>query len=268
MRANLVGIARVSGPIVDLLVVDNQRVAEGDVLFVVDPRPYEATLAEAEADLALIDRSRRCEPMCERRTGWSRPLVPWWTSEAEAEYARIYLAQVRPLLAERSSRRTRSTRRGRMPGLFEAAVATALADLARQAVGRRRSPNWGIWASIRRGPAADAALDAADASSDAKRPMAVCRGCTTTWCRPERDPTTLGDSQARVDRPTLSGALPGAVPGGRLRDQPEPRGGEYANEGRRLHSRGLLDLVRDSQLQGDLHASRAEIRSRSTSPSD
>ncbi|MEE2972163.1 MAG: biotin/lipoyl-binding protein, partial [Planctomycetota bacterium] len=56
VRANLVGVApHVSGPIVELRVVDNQEVSRGEVLFVVDPRPYEAALAEAEADLALVD---------------------------------------------------------------------------------------------------------------------------------------------------------------------------------------------------------------------
>src|SRR5215510_6243152 len=42
VRANVVGIApHVNGPIVELPLVDNQRVAKGDLLFVVDPRPYE-----------------------------------------------------------------------------------------------------------------------------------------------------------------------------------------------------------------------------------
>ena len=41
VRANLVGIApHVSGPIVELRVVDNQPVSRGEVLFVVDPRPH------------------------------------------------------------------------------------------------------------------------------------------------------------------------------------------------------------------------------------
>jgi multidrug efflux system membrane fusion protein len=54
VRANVVGIApHVAGPIVRLEVVDNQPVKEGDLLFVVDPRPYEARLARARADLAL-----------------------------------------------------------------------------------------------------------------------------------------------------------------------------------------------------------------------
>src|SRR6266850_2843236 len=54
VRANFVGIApQVSGHIVDLRVRDNQLVHEGDLLFVVDPRPYEIAVARARASLAL-----------------------------------------------------------------------------------------------------------------------------------------------------------------------------------------------------------------------
>src|SRR5499433_2793305 len=54
VRANIVGIApHVSGPIVELRVVDNQRVRAGDLLFAIDARPYEARLARARAELAL-----------------------------------------------------------------------------------------------------------------------------------------------------------------------------------------------------------------------
>ncbi|MGH7334934.1 MAG: biotin/lipoyl-binding protein [Candidatus Rokuibacteriota bacterium] len=54
VRANVIGIApHVGGPLVELRVVDNQRVRQGDLLFVIDPRPYEARLARARADLAL-----------------------------------------------------------------------------------------------------------------------------------------------------------------------------------------------------------------------
>lgn len=50
VRANLVGIApHVSGPLLELKVVDNQRVREGDLLFVVDPRPFQLELERAQA---------------------------------------------------------------------------------------------------------------------------------------------------------------------------------------------------------------------------
>src|SRR5260370_37638494 len=57
VRANVVGIApQVSGPIVDLPVVDNQHVKAGDLLFAIDCPPYEARLARASADLALAGK--------------------------------------------------------------------------------------------------------------------------------------------------------------------------------------------------------------------
>jgi membrane fusion protein, multidrug efflux system len=57
IRANIVGIApQVSGPIVDLRVTDNQFVKEGDLLFTIDCRPYEARRDRARADLAVALR--------------------------------------------------------------------------------------------------------------------------------------------------------------------------------------------------------------------
>ncbi len=46
-------VPEVSGRIVELAVTDNQAVKQGDLLFRIDPRPYEANLAKAEACWAL-----------------------------------------------------------------------------------------------------------------------------------------------------------------------------------------------------------------------
>jgi membrane fusion protein, multidrug efflux system len=48
---------RVPGQITQLLVTDNQRVKEGDVLVIIDPRDYEVIVAQTKADLATA-RSR------------------------------------------------------------------------------------------------------------------------------------------------------------------------------------------------------------------
>src|SRR5882672_6827802 len=48
-------IARVSGTISELGVADNQVVAEGELLFVIDPRPYEYAVQGARAEVAAID---------------------------------------------------------------------------------------------------------------------------------------------------------------------------------------------------------------------
>src|SRR4030095_9816993 len=54
VRANFVGIApQVNGHIVELHVRDNQQVKEGDLLFLIDPRPYKIALERAPATLAL-----------------------------------------------------------------------------------------------------------------------------------------------------------------------------------------------------------------------
>src|SRR5258705_8234846 len=65
VRANVVGIApHVSGPIVDLRVADNQFVKQGDLLFAIDCRPYEARRDPAPAHLALALK----EGAAQRRT--------------------------------------------------------------------------------------------------------------------------------------------------------------------------------------------------------
>ena len=54
VRANFIGIApQVSGHIVELNVRDHQQVKEGDLLFQVDPRPYQIAAERARAALAL-----------------------------------------------------------------------------------------------------------------------------------------------------------------------------------------------------------------------
>jgi multidrug resistance efflux pump len=51
VRANVIQVAsRVSGPIVELPIVDNQAVKAGDLLFRIDPRTYEADLDRARAE--------------------------------------------------------------------------------------------------------------------------------------------------------------------------------------------------------------------------
>lgn len=94
VRANFIGIApHVSGPLVELNVVDNQFVREGDVLFVVDPRPYEATLAAAEAALALTELEIRGYDASVRAASASIK-----EKQAAAAYDADYLARLTPLL--------------------------------------------------------------------------------------------------------------------------------------------------------------------------
>jgi membrane fusion protein, multidrug efflux system len=96
VRANIVGIApHVSGPIVSLPVVDNQHVHKGDLLFEVDPRPYQDVFNKLDAQLKLTqldvnayeDAIRAATAEQKRR-------------EADAAYALQYLHRVEPLLAK------------------------------------------------------------------------------------------------------------------------------------------------------------------------
>jgi multidrug efflux system membrane fusion protein len=57
LRANFIGVApQASGHIIELHVKDNQYVKEGDLLFVIDPRPYELAVARAIAGLSLAHK--------------------------------------------------------------------------------------------------------------------------------------------------------------------------------------------------------------------
>src|SRR4029453_17571034 len=48
-------VPEVSGRIVELHVVDNQAVKQGDLLFVIDPRPYEFAVERGRADVEALD---------------------------------------------------------------------------------------------------------------------------------------------------------------------------------------------------------------------
>ena len=97
VRANTIGIApHVSGPIVELNVVDNQRVAQGELLFVVDPRPYQSMVDKAKAKLELTNldiRGYRHAVEAAQATLVQR--------EAEAAYARQYVGRIEPLLGRK-----------------------------------------------------------------------------------------------------------------------------------------------------------------------
>jgi len=69
VRAQVVQIApRVSGPIIELPLADNQQVRAGDILFRIDPRTYQATVAQAEAQL-LYNKAALAETVDEEARG-------------------------------------------------------------------------------------------------------------------------------------------------------------------------------------------------------
>lgn len=107
VRANIVGIApEVSGRIIELHVEDNQYVKKGQLLYMIDPRPYQAKLDQARAELLLAEKdveSRRAssssadiaiERLEHQRTAASAEVA---RIEAEDEYLQSYLERLEPL---------------------------------------------------------------------------------------------------------------------------------------------------------------------------
>ena len=96
VRANSVGIApHVSGPITELPIVDNQYVKQGDLLFIVDPRPYQSALDAAVAKLQLTELNIKALEDAIRTAKSDQVRL-----EADAAYDKQYLNRIEPLLAK------------------------------------------------------------------------------------------------------------------------------------------------------------------------
>jgi multidrug efflux system membrane fusion protein len=110
IRANFIGIApHASGHIVELHVKDNQFVKEGDLLFVIDPRPYDDALANAKAQLVLahkqVDAAEKALKVAGAtiaRAEAQRAAAETTVRRAEAEFkdADDHLKRLEPLLAK------------------------------------------------------------------------------------------------------------------------------------------------------------------------
>jgi multidrug efflux system membrane fusion protein len=123
VRANVVGIApHVSGPIVELHVVDNQRVKAGDLLFVVDARPYEARLARVRAELALTTKEVEAQ---ERAVGSAVAEIERRQAGLAAAEAELVGKETVPIAAEAEIARREADR-----AAVEASVARLEAELA------------------------------------------------------------------------------------------------------------------------------------------
>lgn len=110
IRANFIGVApHASGHIVELLVKDNQFVKEGDLLFVIDSRPYEHAVASAKAGLVLahkqVDAAEKALKAADAtiaRAEAQRAAAEATVQRAEAEFkdADDHLKRLEPLLAK------------------------------------------------------------------------------------------------------------------------------------------------------------------------
>jgi membrane fusion protein, multidrug efflux system len=110
LRANFIGVApQASGHIIQLNVRDNQFVKEGDLLFLIDPRPYEHAAARAKAALALarkdvdgLENSLKVAEASIVRAEAQRSVAEASVRRAEAEFqdADDHLKRLVPLLAK------------------------------------------------------------------------------------------------------------------------------------------------------------------------
>jgi len=127
----------VSGRIVEMAVRDNQNVRRGELLFRVDARPYEASLAKAEASLHALDE----EIMLTQRTvnaqrlGAKGALAAVEKAKAAADQALDTLKRLEPLggsdyLAAEQLDQARTARRS-----AQAQLQAAQLDAARAAAG-------------------------------------------------------------------------------------------------------------------------------------
>lgn len=128
VRANVVGIApHVSGPLTELNVVDNQAVHQGDLLFVVDPRPYEVDLQRSKAALMLAQSEVAATTKAIASASAEVARV-----EAERSYARAHASRLEPLLPQKFVTRDRYDEARVNATAADASVERARRELDRQ----------------------------------------------------------------------------------------------------------------------------------------
>jgi multidrug efflux system membrane fusion protein len=99
--ADTINVApEVSGRIVELVVKDNQALRRGDVLYRIDPRPFEMQLAKARATLTSLDREIELtqRSVDAQKLGAAAATANIERARATAEQARDTLARTEPLL--------------------------------------------------------------------------------------------------------------------------------------------------------------------------
>jgi membrane fusion protein (multidrug efflux system) len=134
--------SQVPGRVGELLVRDNQAVKAGDVLLKIDPRDYEASLAQARADLAAA-RSR----------------VEQAKAQVKASEAKVAQAQATVLAADAENQRAADDLK-RYESVENRAVSKSAIDLA-QSQARAASANLEAARSQAKAAEADVALSAA-----------------------------------------------------------------------------------------------------------
>lgn len=104
VMANVIQVApRVSGPVVELPIIDNQRVKAGDLLFRIDPRTYQTDLALAEAK---VDYTKKNLLALDKQVAAAQAAVDQSTSEISQ--ARSQVTADTSTLVETEKARTRA----------------------------------------------------------------------------------------------------------------------------------------------------------------
>jgi multidrug efflux system membrane fusion protein len=101
--ADTIGVSpEVSGKIVTLAVRDNQAVKQGDLLFEIDPRPYQFALQRAQAALAQLDAQIPLTQRTVNAQGFSADAAKSAVirAQASAKQAGDTLARMEPLIAK------------------------------------------------------------------------------------------------------------------------------------------------------------------------
>jgi multidrug resistance efflux pump len=128
VSANVIGIApHVEGPLVKLNVVDNQPVEANYLLFVIDPRPYEAELQHAQGELivAQAEVSGIEQAIAAGRAEVTR-------LQADTAYARTHAGRLEPLVGGRFISADQYQEAVTKARSLEAAVQHAQSQLAQQ----------------------------------------------------------------------------------------------------------------------------------------
>jgi membrane fusion protein (multidrug efflux system) len=123
--------ANVSGPVVSIAVVNNQRVKAGDILFKIDPAPYQAAVDEAAAELA----SARTQ-VSSLRANYREGEASLQSNRDRLAYATREAARQKALLAEGISSQSQ----------YDQAVLAA--QTARQAIQTAVQQNAGVAATL------------------------------------------------------------------------------------------------------------------------
>src|SRR6516225_7492332 len=101
IQAYVVNMApEVSGRIVELNVLDNQQVKQGEVLFQIDPKPYQLSVDQARAAVQALEAQLAVatSEVASQTSGAAAAATGIYTAEAQLELAVSTLNRMQPLL--------------------------------------------------------------------------------------------------------------------------------------------------------------------------